>query len=311
MSISNPNHMFQTNELDDFKNLTERASQSLISETETDTYVIAPRCFMSCISRGAIVIKSDNLIEEFASNISTTAFPKLSEIFEIIRSQLLNSTKNDTAIPDFIQFDNILGDKNDTYKNESFYNDTISIVESLNITDLTYSFVDYLTFILHSLISSNQTLLDNLNESSTSPSTTELSTTDLSTTEFSTVDNYELLKSTLAPILAKTLGTTESTDVSRFDYDSENDYNEIIPTISSMKNNCTEICENIKILATKNITMDQNMNYTMKARLRSLCWETMFGQELVRLTVMDLVMTIGSTLAMDFFRGIFVRVMNR
>lgn len=52
------------------------------------------------------------------------------------------------------------------------------------------------------------------------------------------------------------------------------------------------------------------LDYRNQSKLRSLCWETMFGQELVKLTVMDLFMTVLSTLAMDFFRGVFVRVMN-
>uniref|UniRef100_A0AAR5QI69 TMC domain-containing protein n=1 Tax=Dendroctonus ponderosae TaxID=77166 RepID=A0AAR5QI69_DENPD len=52
-------------------------------------------------------------------------------------------------------------------------------------------------------------------------------------------------------------------------------------------------------------------NYTLNAKLRSLCWETMFGQELIKLTVMDLIVTGLSILMMDFFRGIFVRFMNR
>lgn len=37
----------------------------------------------------------------------------------------------------------------------------------------------------------------------------------------------------------------------------------------------------------------------------------MFGQELVKLTVMDLVATIASTLFMDFFRALFVRFFNK
>uniref|UniRef100_A0A336LRN1 CSON002176 protein n=1 Tax=Culicoides sonorensis TaxID=179676 RepID=A0A336LRN1_CULSO len=45
-------------------------------------------------------------------------------------------------------------------------------------------------------------------------------------------------------------------------------------------------------------------------KIRNLCWETMFGQELVKLTVMDLIITIGSTMFLDFFRALFVRYMN-
>jgi len=36
----------------------------------------------------------------------------------------------------------------------------------------------------------------------------------------------------------------------------------------------------------------------------------MFGQELVKMTVLDLVMTIAATLSVDFFRAVFVRLMN-
>ncbi|XP_042148896.1 transmembrane channel-like protein 3 [Ixodes scapularis] len=47
-----------------------------------------------------------------------------------------------------------------------------------------------------------------------------------------------------------------------------------------------------------------------KERLRKLCWETMFGQEIVKLTIMDLVMTIASTLITDFIRALIVRYAN-
>lgn len=49
------------------------------------------------------------------------------------------------------------------------------------------------------------------------------------------------------------------------------------------------------------------LNETDKDRLRKLCWETMFGQELVKLTVMDLVLTVISTLISDFIRALIVR----
>ncbi|XP_073976381.1 transmembrane channel-like isoform X3 [Rhodnius prolixus] len=47
-----------------------------------------------------------------------------------------------------------------------------------------------------------------------------------------------------------------------------------------------------------------------RKKLRNLCWETMFGQELVKLTIMDLMITITSIMIMDFMRAVFVRVMN-
>ena len=50
-----------------------------------------------------------------------------------------------------------------------------------------------------------------------------------------------------------------------------------------------------------------DLNETDRDRLRKLCWETMFGQELVKLTVMDLVLTVISTLISDFIRALIVR----
>ncbi|XP_028033498.1 uncharacterized protein LOC114245508 [Bombyx mandarina] len=54
-----------------------------------------------------------------------------------------------------------------------------------------------------------------------------------------------------------------------------------------------------------------NLTKDTKKKLLKLCWETMFGQELVKLTMMDLVFVLLSALFMDFFRALFVRYMNR
>ncbi|KAJ8738016.1 hypothetical protein PYW08_000611 [Mythimna loreyi] len=54
-----------------------------------------------------------------------------------------------------------------------------------------------------------------------------------------------------------------------------------------------------------------NLSVPTKKKLLKLCWETMFGQELVKLTMMDLVFVLLGTLFMDFFRALFVRYMNR
>lgn len=36
----------------------------------------------------------------------------------------------------------------------------------------------------------------------------------------------------------------------------------------------------------------------------------MFGQDIVKLTVMDLVMTIGTTVITDYIRAVFIRYLN-
>ena len=47
-----------------------------------------------------------------------------------------------------------------------------------------------------------------------------------------------------------------------------------------------------------------------KLDLRKLCWETMFGQELVKLTIMDTVFFLLSILIGDFGRSLMLRVLN-
>lgn len=53
------------------------------------------------------------------------------------------------------------------------------------------------------------------------------------------------------------------------------------------------------------------LNLTLKDKLKTLCWETMFGQEMVKIVVMDLVMTVISAVSFEFMRACFVRYCNR
>lgn len=49
-------------------------------------------------------------------------------------------------------------------------------------------------------------------------------------------------------------------------------------------------------------------NYT--TTLKGLCWETSFGQELVKLTLTDLYMTIVTTIFADYLRAVVIRYCN-
>ncbi|KYN05395.1 Transmembrane channel-like protein 3 [Cyphomyrmex costatus] len=79
----------------------------------------------------------------------------------------------------------------------------------------------------------------------------------------------------------------------------------------SPKRNDTDKCyERIcTTILTKNLDMPLEQ-LSLKTCRKRRCWETMFGQELAKLTVMDLILTILATLFMDFFRSVFVRFMN-
>ncbi|XP_060065749.1 transmembrane channel-like protein 3 [Ylistrum balloti] len=43
----------------------------------------------------------------------------------------------------------------------------------------------------------------------------------------------------------------------------------------------------------------------------NLCWETMIGQEVVKLTLMDLVVVLAQIIVLDYIRGLFVRYCNQ
>lgn len=71
---------------------------------------------------------------------------------------------------------------------------------------------------------------------------------------------------------------------------------------------CLELCANLLETTTSSGSELEfrkklnRLNYTMSSKLRNHCWETMFGQELIKLTVMDLFVCGISVLVMDFFR---------
>uniref|UniRef100_A0A182K8Z7 TMC domain-containing protein n=1 Tax=Anopheles christyi TaxID=43041 RepID=A0A182K8Z7_9DIPT len=69
-------------------------------------------------------------------------------------------------------------------------------------------------------------------------------------------------------------------------------------------------CYRMVCVPTNLHALDGQESKYRNADIRSLCWETMFGQELAKLTVMDLLVTIVSTLILDFLRALFVRYMN-
>lgn len=112
---------------------------------------------------------------------------------------------------------------------------------------------------------------------------------------------YQLLAfdnlTTEQPITSTTIPTTWPTEAQRFETDA---------TTSSSY--CLELCTNLletttspssELVFRKKLN---RLNYTMSSKLRNHCWETMFGQELIKLTVMDLFVCGISVLVMDFFR---------
>ncbi|CAH0546892.1 unnamed protein product [Brassicogethes aeneus] len=292
-----------TTELKEYKNLTkllyEQESQSNVSQN------VALQTITCCVyTMGEI--RSENLIADLAYQISTTTFPKIAQMFNdvYVSETSFLSYNNDTFTTDFYS-------STEAYENFSM-NYNISDFSSNNLTDsfdnFTDSLMDYLTYILTPFLSDVNGLFNNTFFNDTY-NVSKINDTDI-------LSDFNMFKTTILPI-----NNTSDYFDERFDTELTTIFNEVISTIETFKDNVTKYAvsdtfnsstsTSITILTTTTQIPETSMNYTARARLRLLCWETMFGQELLKLTVMDLLLTVLSTLSMDFFRGIFVRVMNR
>jgi hypothetical protein len=258
------------------------------------------QCSESCNSESD-TLHAANLIAALATNVSFTMYP-------IMQKALKNATaETDKEITDSEfttrAFSAISTGSSDALnyttslpgvglETSASYNDSGAEFEEFES-----SFVDYLASVLLGF----------------APNQSDTPEGDLSVFANSSTVSYDYVKSTLAPILNITESETEkiSTVVQALSSTLESFGKNV-----TKKKNCKTICKSVTLpfdntsVAPPKLIDESRFNYSTKWKLRSLCWETMFGQELIKLTVMDLVMTILSTLAMDFIRGIFVRVMN-
>lgn len=302
--FSNAIKTFQTIELKSFKrNGTPIPDDSELIST-TSSYVTthyfaqqeflynATNCFKICTTPSNMNMTSEDLLENIIATITTTALAKIFSLINVTTTESSNTTLLLTLPTNFTE----LFDNSSTISTPSPDNAT-EIEDS--VTDFNYALTDYL-----------YSLLANFSANAT---------TESNTTVFNNAsDGYEELKSTLVPYL--NLTEFDETNLSQI-------YNDISSTVATIlaKNttpgaNCQVICPNISDITTTispvNVTLlTENkyelLDYANKSRLRSLCWETMFGQELMKLTIMDFVMTVVSTLGMDFLRGLFTRYFNK
>ncbi|XP_011687099.1 PREDICTED: transmembrane channel-like protein 3 [Wasmannia auropunctata] len=200
--------------------------------------------------------------------------------------------------------------------NESFYyeeKDTQSAVDNEILYDTNSTAID--NFLTDSTIAEHYYTSSTLFESETTTSTTIESdtmedsseTNDFNLTEGAIItpsssdsETSSVRKFNVTSIIAETTPITTYISESSSTLQSKR----VIPL---SKDNCEARCyEKSNCTATP----PKNLSMVDHRKLLQSCWETMFGQELTKLTVMDLIFTILAILIMDFFRAVFVRFMN-
>ncbi|ERL86813.1 hypothetical protein D910_04217, partial [Dendroctonus ponderosae] len=232
----------------------------------------------------------------------------------------------------FALFDKI-SDMNSTLLSNDNNTTDISSPE-LSVNDLKDIFVDYLTFILSPFDFVNASSLESSEFQNLSATNSDLQnfTFEPGSTIASTYFDY--FKTTLRPVF----NVTNPHEEERFDVELSTLYETISTTISSFldvtnatysteistdtnseessNSYCQRYCQSNESMTSSTTVSSISItsisygeienrkirNYTLNAKLRSLCWETMFGQELIKLTLMDLIVTGLSILMMDFFR---------
>ncbi|KAH1004101.1 hypothetical protein HUJ04_003903 [Dendroctonus ponderosae] len=234
-----------------------------------------------------------------------------------------------TTFTTYFENSTLLSNDNNTTDNTT----DISSPE-LSVNDLKDIFVDYLTFILSPFDFVNASSLESSEFQNLSATNSDLQnfTFEPGSTIASTYFDY--FKTTLRPVF----NVTNPHEEERFDVELSTLYETISTTISSFldvtnatysteistdtnseessNSYCQRYCQSNESMTSSTTVSSISItsisygeienrkirNYTLNAKLRSLCWETMFGQELIKLTVMDLIVTGLSILMMDFFR---------
>ncbi|CAK9797587.1 Transmembrane channel-like protein [Anthophora quadrimaculata] len=244
-------------------------------------------------------------LNEFNETIS---FPN-ENITEETKSSTRTIEENDTFNTSAISIDH----ENFTETTSSDFN------EKINDTSVTNVFLnDSIVYDEITEGSNNDTSTDTIANTTTSDFNGTSFIMDTTSTEYNTFDEHSIittLNTTTESTIITTMFTEESSaentnKMSTTDSPSTSLHDTVIPladkdyAVKCFEPVCNTITQDTSTISSS------KLNLKTRKKLRRLCWETMFGQELAKLTVMDLVLTIVMSLSIDFFRALFVRFMN-
>ncbi|XP_018374471.1 PREDICTED: transmembrane channel-like protein 2 [Trachymyrmex cornetzi] len=192
--------------------------------------------------------------------------------------------------------------------NEINYDTTPTVISNF-LTDLTITEHFYTSSILSQSETTASTTLESntMEDSSKTIDFDDFTEETITTPSISYSKTSSVSKFNITSTVANT--TTITTHIPENQFSTLQSNKHVIPL---PKDNYVDRCfEKICTTLPKNLDIRlEQLNLETRRRLRRSCWETMFGQELAKLTVMDLILTIVATLSMDFFRAVFVRFMN-
>ncbi|XP_029164015.1 transmembrane channel-like protein 2-B [Nylanderia fulva] len=202
-----------------------------------------------------------------------------------------------------------------TNSNESYYErqDNRSVDDSR-----TY---DYKNFTPIANFLTDSTIAEDFYTTSTLSQAKTPTSTETSTAEDSSEITDDFTEKTISSSSPDEMSSTEKISVSAtVEVTPKTNTISLENSLPTLRSNDPSSRENYPVkcfVKTCNVTSQKNLipsleqlDPKIRRKVRRLCWETMFGQELAKLTVMDLVLTTLTTLCMDFLRAVFVRYMN-